>query len=67
MSSWNDFQRKVRIADSGWVNGSNLDYILTTRMRVSEWETAVAMDANGNFIGRIPSDHNLIRATVHLP
>ena len=67
VSSWNNFERKVRVADSGWVNGSNLDYVLTTRMRVSEWETAVAMDGNGNFIGRIPSDHNLIRATVHLP
>jgi len=67
VSSWNDFLRKVRGSDSNWVNGSNLDYILTTRMRVSEWETVVAMDANGNFIGRIPSDHNLIRATVHLP
>jgi len=66
VSSWNDFQRKVRVADPSWVNGSNIDYILTTRMRVSEWETTVAMDASGNFIGRIPSDHNLIRATVHL-
>ena len=49
------------------MNGSNLDYILTSRMRVSEWETVAAMDANGSFIGRIPSDHNLIRATVYLP
>ena len=67
VSSWNDFQRRVRVADPSWINGSNLDYILTTRMRVSEWETVVAMDAGGNFIGRIPSDHNMIRATVHLP
>ena len=67
VSSWNDFQRKVRVASSTWVNGSNLDYILTSRMRVSEWKTVVAMDAAGNFIGRIPSDHNMIRATVHLP
>ena len=67
VSSWNDFERKVRVAKSSWVNGSNLDYILTARMRVSEWETVVAMDASGNFIGRIPSDHNLIRATVYLP
>lgn len=67
VSSWNDFERKVRVGKAGWVNGSNLDYILTTRMRVSEWETVVSMDAKGSFIGRIPSDHNLIRATVHLP
>ena len=63
--SYNNFERYAR--RSGSVNGSYTDYIFTTPMRVSEWETVVDVDANNNFIGVIPSDHNLIRATVWLP
>lgn len=49
-----------------WVNGSYIDYILTTPMRVSEWET-VARLSKKTFTGTIPSDHNMVRATVWLP
>jgi hypothetical protein len=49
-----------------WGLGSYIDYILTTKMRVSEWETVAKLDKNGKFIGTIPSDHNMIRATVWL-
>lgn len=49
-------------------NGSYFDYIFTSGpFRVSEWETAMKLDAAGNFSGVIPSDHHLIRATVWLP
>ena len=36
-------------------------------MRVSAWETVVNVDADNKFIGVIPSDHNLLKATVWLP
>ena len=36
-------------------------------MRVEEYEVVMKLDANGRFVGVIPSDHNLIRATVYLP
>ena len=50
-----------------WVNGSYIDYILTTTMRVSEWETVAHLDKKRKFMGTIPSDHNMVRATVWLP
>ncbi|SEQ16473.1 endonuclease/exonuclease/phosphatase family protein [Microlunatus flavus] len=50
-----------------WGNGSYIDYILTTPMRVSEWETVAKLDKKGRYKGVIPSDHNMVRATVWLP
>ncbi|WP_332643892.1 fibronectin type III domain-containing protein [Aeromicrobium sp.] len=44
-----------------------LDHIFVSRMRVSQWQVAAKLDAAGRFIGTIPSDHNLVRATVYLP
>ncbi len=64
-SSYNDFKRKA--PKLGHINGTYLDYILVTPMRVSEWETVVKVDSSGRFIGTIPSDHNLVRADVWLP
>lgn len=64
-SSSNRFERKA--PRFSYLNGTYLDYIFMTRMRVSEWETVVKVDGNGNFIGTIPSDHNMLRATVWLP
>lgn len=61
-NAWERFARR-----SGNANGTYTDYIFTSRMRVSEWETVVKVDAANNFVGVIPSDHNLIRATVWLP
>lgn len=48
-------------------NGAYNDYILTSPMRISEFEQVANVDSLGNFIGVIPSDHNLIRATLWLP
>ena len=50
-----------------WVNGSYIDYVLTTKMRVSEWETVARLDSKGKLVGTIPSDHHMVRATVWLP
>ena len=66
LNSANGFERKAR-GNYGSTNGVYIDYILTTPMRVDEWETVAKLDAKRHFVGRIPSDHNLIRATVHLP
>ena len=64
-SSNPDWKRKPP-GHKSWVNGSYIDYILTTKMRVSEWET-VARLSKKKFRGVIPSDHNMVRATVWLP
>ena len=65
-ASLNMYQRKARNF-AGDVNGSNTDYIFMTKMRVSEYEVVVRVDSAGRFVGVIPSDHNLIRATAYLP
>ena len=67
LNSSNGTWSRKPIGHPTWVNGTYIDYIMTTSMRVSEWETVTNMDANGNLIGQIPSDHNMIRATVWLP
>ncbi len=48
-------------------NGSNLDYIFTSPMRVKQWETVVNLDSSGNLAGIIPSDHNMLTAELVLP
>lgn len=65
-ASLNMYKRKARNF-GGDVNGSNTDYIFMSKMRVSEYEVVVRVDSAGRFIGVIPSDHNLIRATAYLP
>jgi endonuclease/exonuclease/phosphatase family metal-dependent hydrolase len=49
------------------INGSNTDYIFVTPMRVAEYEVVVKVDSAGRLVGVIPSDHNMLRATVYLP
>jgi len=60
-SSWNGWGRLAR------KTRTYLDYVFVTPMRVSEWQTVVNVDARGMFVGTIPSDHNMVRATVYLP
>ena len=66
LNSFNGFARHAK-GHRGWDNGSYIDYMLTTPMRVTEWETVARLNGNGDFVGTIPSDHNLIRMTVYLP
>ena len=49
------------------LNGTFIDYIFSTPMRVLEYETVVDLDASGRFRGGPPSDHNMLRAVVGLP
>lgn len=52
-----------------YINGTHLDYIFTSAgFTVSEFEVVVHVDASGRWtMWPIPSDHNMIRATVFLP
>ncbi len=64
--SWNNYESVAKHDD--YVNGTYLDYIFTSPgVGVPEWETVVKIDAANKFIGTIPSDHNMIRATTTLP
>lgn len=65
LSSYTGFQRTAPAFD--YINGTYLDYVMTSPMRVSEWETVARLDSSGRFVGTIPSDHNMVRATVWLP
>lgn len=65
-ASYNMYTRKARNFP-GQLTGSNPDYIFVSPMRVSEYETVVKVGSSGRWIGTIPSDHNMIRATVWLP
>jgi len=65
-NSHNNFLRAVaRFAE--WENGSNIDYIFTTPMRVLLWETLLNVDARDRMIGTIPSDHNMVLIKAVLP
>ena len=44
-----------------------MDYIFTTPMRVSEYEVVLRLNSAGRVTGPIPSDHNMLKATVWLP
>jgi endonuclease/exonuclease/phosphatase family metal-dependent hydrolase len=66
LNSFNGFVRHAK-GNRSWDNGSYIDYMLTTPMRVAEWQTVARLDSKGNFVGVIPSDHNMVRMTVYLP
>lgn len=65
-SSFNNLERKAR--QTSFPVGTLADYIYVSRdVRVAMWRTVVSLDTSGNFVGTIPSDHNLLATTVHLP
>ncbi|MBB3327855.1 endonuclease/exonuclease/phosphatase family protein [Microlunatus antarcticus] len=67
VDSFNEFNLVVN-NHKQWINGSYIDYMFVSpSIKVPEWETVVKMDANGQFVGTIPSDHNMIRASLVLP
>lgn len=48
--------------------GTNVDYVLVSPdVRVSLYQTVLDVDAEGRFVGTIPSDHNMVKAVIHLP
>jgi endonuclease/exonuclease/phosphatase family metal-dependent hydrolase len=47
--------------------GTYVDYIFTSRdVRVALMRQVVDVDTSGDFVGTIPSDHNMLMVTVHL-
>lgn len=58
----NEMQRRAQLT-----RGRMIDHIFSTRMRVTQWEVVARLSASGRFVGTIPSDHNMVRATVFLP
>lgn len=63
MKTFNGYRRKAPYNR----NQLMIDRIFVSPMRVAEWETVAKLDSAGRFVGTIPSDHNMIRATVYLP
>jgi Metal-dependent hydrolase len=64
--SANGYERKALRSANGSV-GTNIDYILVSNARATAWATVVDVDKRtGEFVGIIPSDHNLIRADLDL-
>jgi endonuclease/exonuclease/phosphatase family metal-dependent hydrolase len=48
--------------------GQHLDYLFASNdLLVRTWAMVLDLDAQDNWLGTIPSDHNLVRATVTLP
>ena len=67
LNSYNDFVRQAK-GNRSWVNGSYIDYMLVSPgIAVPEWETVAKLDSSDRFVGTIPSDHNMVRATLTLP
>ena len=65
-NTYNNFDPYAR--RSKYLNGSNIDYIWhSSKIRVAVSAVAVDVDAAGRFVGVIPSDHNMLTATIHLP
>ncbi|MBN9106950.1 MAG: endonuclease/exonuclease/phosphatase family protein [Propionibacteriaceae bacterium] len=66
-NSWNNFAAKPD--DEGWINGINVDYIMVSRsVTTLEYETVVDIDpVTGRFVGTVPSDHNMLRASILVP
>ncbi|MFT3970592.1 MAG: hypothetical protein QM695_10020 [Micropruina sp.] len=47
--------------------GAHIDYILTSKsIRVLEYKVVLKLKSNAAFAGVIPSDHNMVRATIRL-
>lgn len=64
-NTFNNFEAYAR--RSKYDNGSAIDYIWhSPKVRVAVSAVAVDVDTAGRFVGLIPSDHNMLTATVHL-
>lgn len=68
-NTYNGFNRALKwdVNAGHTSNGMHLDYILTSPMRVAEWEQVLNKDENNNLVGIIPADHNMLTSTVELP
>lgn len=66
-NSANKFLRTAPKAPASWRVGTNVDYIyVSSGVKVSRFQTVVNVDDEGRFIGTIPSDHNMLAATIEI-
>jgi endonuclease/exonuclease/phosphatase family metal-dependent hydrolase len=66
--SLNAFRVAQRCEDDPNRVGQQIDYLFASNnLLVRMWELVLDLDAQDNWLGTIPSDHNLVRATVTLP
>ncbi len=65
--SWNNFAAQPD--EHGWVNGINVDYIwVSGAITTLEYETVVNIaDTTLKFNSPVPSDHNMLRASLLIP
>jgi endonuclease/exonuclease/phosphatase family metal-dependent hydrolase len=64
-ASANQFSRHA--LRSKWENGYDVDYIWhSENVRVGSFQVVVDLDSKGNFVGTIPSDHNMLVSSFHL-
>ncbi len=67
LDSFNNFGSGPKGSVRPPLNGTYIDYIFSTPMRVLEYENVVDLDSSGRFRGGAPSDHNMLRAVLGLP
>lgn len=65
-ADYNSANQYIRRALRGkFVNGFDVDYVWTSKkVRVELAQVSVSLDRSGNFTGVIPSDHNMVTATI---
>lgn len=64
-ASANQFKRHA--LRSKWENGYDVDYIWHSRgVRVGSFQVVVDLDGRGDFMGTMPSDHNMLVSSFHL-
>lgn len=64
-NTFNGFDARARVAK--YSNGFDIDYIWhNAAVRVAVSQVVVELDTAGNFVGTIPSDHNMLVAVIHL-
>ena len=51
---------------SGTTGAGEGNILVSDKVRVARLRTVVKLDRAGKFVDRIPSDHNLLSAVVHL-
>lgn len=62
----NNFKSKPT-SRKNYALGAHIDYILTAKsIKVLEYKVVMDLKSNGSFSGVIPSDHNMVRATIRL-
>lgn len=65
-NSANKFAKKA--PRTAYPVGTHIDNIYTSRgIRVGTWRQVVTLDTAGNFVGTIPSDHNMFAVNLNLP